>query len=236
MVCLVFASSLPATARSEEGHPALYHADGDRELYFLPSGFERLDLLDEEVRASYERMLSLHPGSGCKPSYPVFVTRMPRPQESRTDRRPRSLAEAAELATAIVSGRVVGVTRGFHGTSAGSFVRVLVEAVLSGDSLAVGERFLLFLPVGEAELAGRRFCARISADSPHLPELDDGVLFFAGYHEPRKDFFDLEFPESIVFEPTGGRGLMAAGALAGEPAIQEARTIDELWQRARLGR
>jgi len=215
----------PALAATTE---PIYYPGRPNDVYFLPSDYDRWSVLPDVERDRYQRMLERHTGSGCHPSYPINVTRMVLPEDERHAGIPNSMEEAARLSRSILLGRITRVDSGFQRGMAGTLLTIeRVRSVESSGRLREPS-YRLFLPVGEARLEGKRYCAATSRFYPVVPAAGDEIVVFITLLEPEYGLITLAFPEQVVLKQQANPKLIGAGALADDPALREAASLSTL--------
>ncbi len=218
-------SAAPALNAATE---LIYYPGRPNDVYFLPSDYDRWSALPEAERDRYHRMLDRHAGTGCHPSYPIYVTRMVLPEDERYAGIPNSMEDAARLSRSILLGRITRVDSGFQRGTAGTLLTIeRVRAVESSGRLQEPS-YRLFLPVGEARLEGKRYCAATSRFYPVVPAVGDEIVVFITLLEPEYGLITLAFPEQVVLKQRATAKLIGAGALAEDRALREAASLGAL--------
>lgn len=219
---LLAAPALPVTAE------LIFSPGRPNDIYFFPSDYDRWSALPEAERDRYQGLLDRHTGTGCRPSYPVLVNRMVLPEDERYAGIPTSVEHAARLSKSILIGRVTRVDSGFQRGMAGTLLTIdRVRAIESSRQLR-DRSYRLFLPVGEARLEGKRFCAATSRFHPVVPAAGDEIVVFLTVLEPEAGLITLSFPEQVILKQGNNPKLFAAGALAEDRAVGEAVSLGAL--------
>ncbi len=216
VVLITLCSLSVGPAISADARDLVYNPDDSNQVYFVPSGFDAPEMLPAGLQEQFRTLASDHPGEGCKRTLPVIRDYLVLPEAADKARRPSSALEAARNSTAILAGRISGVVPGFRGSEAGVLLTVDIDKSVRKSTPLRFNSYRLFLPVGEAVMQGKRYCALPSPDYPVVPAVGDDILIFLIYLEPRADLIDLMYPEQVVLRHGDGSRAIASGQLARE--------------------
>jgi hypothetical protein len=137
-----------------------------------------------------ERVLAESPLGGCHESGPVIE------DYYGGQAAVGSVEEAVSIYPVAAVGRVVAMEPGFHVGVAGTMLEARAQSPSNG--IEAGERFLVFVPLGDFVFSGKRICAK---DPRYwgLPRLGDLIVVFSRRSVyPDVTFLSLDYPRNLA--------------------------------------